>query len=207
VAASDYTGTWAVLYDWQAAIAGGTALIAGGLAFWAGVKQAKETRRSAQIEAAATAEQTAALKQQNADLRRAERRRLARESLTAARLLAASLEMTSDEVEKARSSFTLGSPPQIIDASFIQQIVVSKPRFSADLWARAGILNREILSPLLNLEAQIDQMHSHQSTGVRADFLAAQLNSLSVIVRSLCELAADDEKKAVTILSEEELLP
>jgi hypothetical protein len=201
------TGFVGWLYDWQTLITGGVALLAGVLAFLAGVKGANATRSAAQIEAAATAEQTAALKQQNADLCRAERRRLARESLTAARLLAASLEMTSNEVEKARLSFSPGSPDSIIEepsASGIRQIV-HKPQFAADLWARVGNLNREILSPLLNLDAQIDQMRG-QSGPTPANVLTEQLNSLSAIVGSLRELAADEEKRAVTALSEEEPL-
>jgi hypothetical protein len=57
----DYTGVCKLLYDWQSLLAGVLALIAGFAAYCAGRRQAR------------------AVEQQNCELKRAEKRRLARE--------------------------------------------------------------------------------------------------------------------------------
>jgi hypothetical protein len=108
--AGDYTGLWKLLYDWQTLLAGAAAIFGGWLAYRAGVKQATATRAAAAIQIQAIATQTAALEQQNAQLRRADQRRLARESLIAARMLDASLEVVANDIETARSSF--GAEPR-----------------------------------------------------------------------------------------------
>ena len=75
MAAPDYTDLFRWVYDWQTMIAGIVAVVGatggGVLAYCAGVKQATATRHAAD-------RQIRALQEQNADLKRAEQRRLAR---------------------------------------------------------------------------------------------------------------------------------
>jgi hypothetical protein len=84
VAVPDYTGLFRFVYDWQTFIAGMGAIYGGWLAYRAGKTQATATREAAR-------DQIAALQQQNAELKLADQRRLARERLAVAGLLYTSL--------------------------------------------------------------------------------------------------------------------
>ena len=72
MAVPDYTGLFRFVYDWQTFIAGMGAIYGGWLAYRAGIRQATATREAAR-------DQIAEMGRQNADLKLADQRRLARE--------------------------------------------------------------------------------------------------------------------------------
>jgi hypothetical protein len=205
--AGDYTGLWKLLYDWQTLLAGAAAIFGGWLAYRAGVKQATATGDAAAIQIQAIATQTAALEQQNAQLRRADQRRLARESLIAARMLDASLEVVANDIGTARSSFGAEPRDGQIDEPTANSVrhAVGKPGF-AYLWEKLGILDREIAVPFLTLEAAIERMRAERGATI-AFGLTDRLDQLSMLVERLRDLAGGEIGRATRVLSADEQTP
>jgi hypothetical protein len=94
----DYPALWGVIWDWvypwQTIITGIVAASAGWAVYRAGVKQATATRHAAD-------RQIRALQEENADLKRAEQQRLARESSTVAGMLYAAMGLVAGDIGKA----------------------------------------------------------------------------------------------------------
>jgi len=198
---TDYDGLLKLLYDWQTLLAGAAAIFGGWLAYRAGVKQATATRDASTVQIQAIDMQTAALEQQNAELRRADQRGLARESLIAARMLDASLEVVANDIENARSLFGPEPRDGYIDeptANFVRH-AVGKPGF-AYLWQKVGILDREIAVPFLTLEAAIDRMRAERGATIVSG-LTDRLDRLSVLVERLRDLAGGEVGRATAILA------
>jgi len=195
MACLDYTGPLKLLYDWQTLVAGFVAIGGGWLAYFAGVKQVRAIRA-----------QTAVLRQQNDDLKRAEQRRLARDSLIAARMLDASLEVVARDIENARSTF--GGPRDgYVDeptANLARQ-AVGKPGF-AYLWEKVGILDREIAVPFLELEASIDRMRAQHGT-THIGPLTDRLDHLSALVERIRDLAGGEIRRTRAVLSDDDIPP
>jgi hypothetical protein len=125
MAAPDYTDLLRWVYDWQTMIAGIVAVVGatggGVLAYCAGVKQATATRHAAD-------RQIRALQEQNADLKRAEQRRLARESSTVAGMLYAAMGLVARDIGKA-----LAAIPKAISASFRDRLPPDDPPLDAQI--------------------------------------------------------------------------
>jgi hypothetical protein len=65
------------VYHWQTLIAGGFALVAARIAYRAAIRQVKETRKAAELQVKALAEQTKTIKDESDRLRKSDQRRLA----------------------------------------------------------------------------------------------------------------------------------
>jgi hypothetical protein len=195
----EYEGFWKLVFEWQTLIAGSAAIFGGLLAYLAGVRQANATKEGAKLQTQAVTTQTAALKEQNSDLRRAEQRGLARERLVATRMLDASLQVIAESLQKARSLF--GGPDEgEIDKETAALVcdTIEKPGF-AYLWEKVGILDRDIAVAFLNLEAAIDRMRA-QRGATRVAGMVARLDNLSNLVEPLRKLA-DGEINGNTLLA------
>jgi hypothetical protein len=212
MACPEYPGLiWAC--DWQTMIAGIVAVVGavggGALAYRAGVRQADATTNSANAEIEAIKQQTAALEQQNADLKRADQRRLARERLTAARMLYISLGFVANDISKAHSMFSAppeGGPPIPIIAQAATSIrrTVGKPHFDY-FWEKVGNFDREdIAGAFLVLEEFIDQLLEEKGS-TSMGVLKNRLDNLSKAVEHLRNLAADEMGKARGFLSADDL--
>lgn len=199
---ADYTGAWNLLYDWQTLLAGGAAVFGGWLAYRAGVRQANETQNAARLQIEAMAKQSAILTRQNEELRRT----LARETLIAARMLDASMEVVAGDIQTARSRFS-GPADGHIDEPRANQIrhSVGKPGF-AYLWEKVGMLDREIAVPFLELEASIDRLRA-QEGATFVGGLTDKLENLSVFVERILDLAGAEIRRATVRLSGENASP
>jgi hypothetical protein len=166
MAAPDYTGLLHWAYDWQTMIAGVLAIVGGWLAYRAGIRQANATRSSAEGQIEAIREQTAAAKQQAADLKLAEQRRLARERLAVAGLLYTALGVVVGQIEGARSMFSVPADGLVDEGGLIRR-QVGKPGF-AYLWERIGVFEGEIVAGFLNLEIAVDRMQAEKGARLSA---------------------------------------
>jgi hypothetical protein len=129
------------------------ALGGGALAYYAGKKQATATRDAAR-------DQIAELRRQNADLKLADQRRLARERLAVAGLLYTALGVVVGQIEGARSRFS-GPADALVDEGGNIRHEVGKPGF-AYLWERLGVFEGAIVAGFLDLEIAIDRMQAEK---------------------------------------------
>jgi hypothetical protein len=209
MAAPDYTDLFRWVYDWQTMIAGIVAVVGatggGVLAYCAGVKQATATRHAAD-------RQIRALQEQNADLKRAEQRRLARESSTVAGMLYAAMGLVARDIGTA-----LAAIPKAISASFRDRLPPDDPPLDAQianyirhmvrkygfdyLRDRVGTFNREdIAVAFMLLEAEIDLPLAEQGA-IQVSQLRERLEHLFKTVTHLRMLATKELERANTILS------
>jgi hypothetical protein len=187
MAAPEYTGLFRFVYDWQTFIAGMGAIYGGLLAYRAGKTQATATREAAR-------DQIAALEQQNADLKLADKRRLAQERKDVAGFLYASVGIVIAQIEIARSGLTdLEENPFGVSAKTIRQ-TVGKPGFTY-LWGRLGVFEGEIVVAFLSLDTAIDQMQAGKDD---TDFghLKHMLEGLLTLAKDLRSLASSEMQKA-----------
>jgi hypothetical protein len=184
VAVPDYTGLFRFVYDWQTFIAGMGAIYGGWLAYRAGIRQATATREAAR-------DQIAALEQQNADLKLADQRKLARERLAVAGLLYTSLGVVVGQIEYARSRFS-GPADALLDEQTANSVrhEVEKPGF-AYLWQRLGVFEGAIVAGFLSLEIAVDRMRA-ETGPVPFGPLKDRLDNLSKLAQSLRSLAPSD---------------
>jgi hypothetical protein len=209
MAAFDYPDLVRFVYDWQTFIAGMGAIYGGWLAYRAGIRQANTTSKSAEGQIKAIKEQTAAIEQQNADLKLADQRKLARERLAVAGLLYTSLGFILGQIETARSMFSVPADNLyggiLIDLGGKIRHEVGKPGF-AYLWERLGVFEGEIVADFLSLEIALDRMQAEKRpTSVRQ--ISKQLDYLETLATRLRDLASGEMKKARGILSEDDLSP
>ena len=205
----DYPGLWGVIWDWiypwQTIITGIVAASAGWAAYRAGVKQATATRHAAD-------RQIQALQEQNADLKRAEQRRLARESSTVAGMLYAAMGLVAGDIGKA-----LAAIPKVIRASFQGRLPPDDPQFDEQianyirhmvrkygfdyLRDRVGTFNRQDIAVAFMLfEAEIDLLLAEQGA-IQVSQLRERLEHLFKTVTHLRRLATKELERANTILS------
>jgi len=137
-------------------------------------------------------------KKQNADLRSAEARRLAREALIAARMLDASLEVLTTDIQTARSRFggARDGPVPLPTAHDFRHII-GKPGFTY-LWDKVGVLDREIAVRFLALEAAIDRLRAEEGA-THSGGLTDRLDQISLLVERLRELAGGEIQKTTAI--------
>jgi hypothetical protein len=141
-----------LLTDWGSLIGGSFALIAGAALYCIGRVQAN------------------AVKEQTADLKRAERHRIARETPQAARMLDASLQLIEEDIVAAKDRYHTDDTNHIIakgDATPIRQSI-NKPGFPF-LWQHLGILHHEIPTLFMTLEIKIDELHAETQDTRSAD--------------------------------------
>ena len=102
------------------------------------------------------------MERQNADLKLADQRRLARERLALAGLLYTSLGVVVGQIESARSMFS-GPADGYIDEQGANGVrhEVGKPGF-AYLWERLGVFEGAIVAGFLDLEIAIDRMQAEK---------------------------------------------
>jgi len=188
---SDFHDLWKLFYDWQTIAAGilaiVAALIGGFFVYWVGVKQIR------------------ALQEQNADLKRAEQRRLARETLSTARMLDASLQVIAENIEGARE--WSGAQPRSghVDQEMANSVrqTLGEHRLSY-LRDKMGILDPEIAVPLIRLEATLDRFRAEKGE-THAGGLTDRLKEFSVLVQRIRDLAGGEIARTRAILSPDEL--
>lgn len=176
---SAYPGVLGVLCDWQTLIAGGLAILAavigGGIAYVVGRGQIRVVR------------------EQNADLKRAEQRRLAQERSNVARVLWSCLGFVEADVTRARRA----SPSEANPA----RRRIGKPNFDY-LRERVGSFARQDIVPaFLGVERLIDELRAEKGP-IPVGELTARLNTLLDEVTKLRALAMVELGSARTILSE-----
>jgi hypothetical protein len=179
---------WKLLCDWQALTAGILAIVAaviGGLfVYCVGVKQIR------------------ALQEQNADLKRAEQRKLAQERSNVARVLWSCLGYVESDV--AGASFG-GGPNSVLPEQVANSArrSIGKPNFDY-LRERVGNFAREDIVPaFLGVERLIDELRAGEGP-IPVGELTALLDNLSDGVRKLRALAMVELERAKDMLSENE---
>jgi len=148
--ASQNTGFWLLLYDWQTLIAGFLALIAGCLAAWTAFT-------AGQTQVAAAKEQTRAVERQNVLLTRENQRRLARDVLISARLLLGVLtgiEEDTAALSEALEQQNFFGPNATISLSDHRSI--RKPPLSV-VWDKLGLCKAETVRMYLSLDAELER--------------------------------------------------
>jgi hypothetical protein len=181
---SNYHGFWGWLCDWQtligAVIAGLLAIGAAGLGGWMAYRAARDAAHG----------QIRALEQQNADLKRAEQRRLAQERSNIARVLRASMMLVNADIT-AVNLYTLGMP--------LAPNPVRKHGFDY-LRERVGNCEPdEIITAFLLLEAGIDEL-----PGTPPEHRTEQLDNLSGFVKRISDLARQEIQRTAPMLSSDE---
>jgi len=172
----DYTDLSKWANEWQTLIAGVLAVV-GALAGGAGAYSGARDAAHRQIQA---------LQKQNNELRRAEQRRLARESSTVAGMLYAAMGLVAGDIGRA-----LAAIPKVISASFQGRLPPDDPPLDPQIanyirrmvgkygfdYLRGGVgtFNREdIAVAFMLLEAEIDLLRAEQRA-IQASQLREQL--------------------------------
>lgn len=156
---------YGILKDQGSIIAGFLALGAGWLAYSAGLAQAKAVDR------------------QNEELKRTERRRLARSVIVAARLMDGVLSGIKESVD--REILRVGNSaadPLTIEMAVTFWKRIHKPDLSM-VWDQLGILDQEIISNYMRLDRIVDKK-------IQPDFLDPTNVKINVILKELREVEA-----------------
>jgi hypothetical protein len=136
------------LFNWQPLLAGVLALAAGVLAYCAGLRQAR------------------AVEEQNRELKRKERRQVAREGIVATRLIDGILAKIENEI--ARVNTLLDQPsyqkPGAIAPADCNRLI-QKPNISV-VFDKLGMCSQEIIAKYMELDAEIEQYREHNIGGV-----------------------------------------
>jgi hypothetical protein len=198
MAFDDYADLVRFVYDWQTSIAGILALAGGVLAYRAGVRQAKETRDAAD-------RQILALQEQNADLKRAEQRRLAQESLNAARVLYASMGSVAGVISSVRSAL-IDNPDGLINEQAANTLRSMIEKYNFDyLREKVGNFDNEgLVIGFQVLERSIDQLRA-QKGAIHSGQFMAELDNLWKQVKDLQTNTLEEFERAKTVLSGDEL--
>lgn len=198
MAFDDYADLVRFVYDWQTSIAGILALAGGVLAYRAGVRQAKETRDAAD-------RQILALQEQNADLKRAEQRRLAQESLNAARVLYASMGSVAGVISSVRSAL-IDNPDGLINEQAANTLRSMIEKYNFDyLREKVGNFDNEgLVIGFQVLERSIAQLRA-QRGAIHCGQFRAELDNLWKQVKNLQTDTLEEFERAKTVLSGDEL--
>jgi hypothetical protein len=190
---ADYTGVWKFLFDWQTLIAGFFALIAGGMAYVAGVKQARVVEK------------------QNIQLKQSERRQLARTSLIAARLLDGALmgietDLTVVEDYIGSAVGICGGAEQYIDAAVVADSLkkIRKPTLEL-VWDQLGVLEPGSIESYLELDKKIETFWAvaGKNNRTRNSFLD-EIRALKLIVGNLRDSLGQQSTGLIATLVQQE---
>ena len=179
---SEYVGVFKYLYDWQSFIAGLFALIAGVVAYAAGLRQAR------------------AVEQQNRELKIAERRRLAREQIVAIRLLNGALATIESGLTHVEGF--LEQPRYLPGSAIVPEgwrELVRKPPLDV-VWPHLGVCGFEVVDNYVLLDAEIETFlrSSIHSAGLIKNKIAA-FHSTTKFLRDELDEAA---KKCIALLAD-----
>jgi hypothetical protein len=136
------------LFDWQPLLVGVLALAAGVAAYCAGLRQAR------------------AVEEQNRELKRNERRQLAREGIVATRLIDGILAKIEHEIARVTTLFEqpcYQKPDAIAPADWNR--LIQKPNISV-VFDKLGMCSEEILAKYMELDAEIEQYRERNISGV-----------------------------------------
>jgi hypothetical protein len=178
----DYTGVCKLLYDWQSLLAGVLAVIAGIAAYCAGRRQAR------------------AVEEQNSELKRAEKRRLAREELIAVRLLEGGIARTEDDTNRIMD--ILIEPQYQREQATVPsnyRRMIHKPEITV-VWEKLGLCDPEIISTYLRLDHKIDQFWETEIVSV--PWHNQNLNEFATMIKSLRASLAKQAHRVEAVLLE-----
>ena len=188
-----YSALYDFLRDQGSIVAGLLALAAGFLAF-------KGAMRAAEKQVAAVNAQTEALRQQNSDLKTESRRRLAREAITAIKLLGSVLRIVRGDVAKVKK---LVEQPQYFGPNRVapasaRQIIYQLP---LDIvWGNLGVCSTEVVDNYLLLDAKLDEFAKTQVYSV--DVIQNELQVVTNIVDFLERELENDAARCNAVLLE-----
>ena len=145
-----------ILRDLGSFIGGLFALVAGGAAYIAGRIQARAARDAAALQVEAAREQTEALRTQNNDFRSDRAKELARERLTAARLLDSVLTLLLNDIDSTGGLLRHDRFADQGKRAPMEFRRLRKPPLDL-IWSNLGLCNCEFVHKYLSLDAKIDQ--------------------------------------------------
>jgi hypothetical protein len=178
------TGLCKLLFDWQTLVAGllalVSAIVAGVLAYVAGLRQVAEIRR------------------QNQFLQRSESRRLARGVVSAARIVEGILKTIDDKIRAPTFAGGLSTDIGVAATNQIRQSIQAPPHH--ELIGQLQYLGREVIDNYFLLCVKIEEFQK-RSGSATAGALQDELKSLLAIVDHLRDEIEKESKQSLAILA------